>query len=196
MSDRRRSRHGALLLAAFFLITPAVASADQPVLQSRWEASPGAAGGPADPPPSFTAVGPDKVFKLALSNNADRLFLTLQVTDDDARLLLLSRGFIVWFDPAGGQHQVLGVEFPLEPLRPARGTAANDNGAKGKGSDRPAQQPPDRVFFDPGQLLDHEQKSGQLDQLAVLTGSGPGRLLPRSNAAGIRVSIQNEAGVL
>lgn len=173
MSNTRRRRDAAWLFAAALLTTAAVAFADQPALKSRWASSPGAAAEQAGPPPSaFTAIGPEKVFKLALSNNADRLHLTMEVTDDDARLLLLSRGFIVWFDPNGGQRQVFGVEFPLEP-------------------------PPQRTpYFDPGRLLDQEQKSGHLDQLAIVTGRGPGRTLQRSDAPGIRVSIRNEAGVL
>jgi len=50
---------------------------------------------------------------VGVRNDAENIYICLQVADPRAVAPVIRRGFIVWFDPSGGTGRVLGVKYPI-----------------------------------------------------------------------------------
>jgi hypothetical protein len=50
---------------------------------------------------------------VGVRNDAENIYVCLQVADPRAVAPVIRRGFIVWFDPSGGTGRVLGVKYPI-----------------------------------------------------------------------------------
>lgn len=56
---------------------------------------------------------PDLGISAAVQNDADSVYVCLQILDPLLAAPIFSRGLTVWFDPAGGTNEKLGVRYPL-----------------------------------------------------------------------------------
>ncbi|MGD0782796.1 MAG: hypothetical protein ABSA30_08060 [Candidatus Aminicenantales bacterium] len=55
----------------------------------------------------------DKPFFVGVRNDADFIYVCLQVADPRTLSPIMRSGFVAWFDPSGGNARVLGVKFPI-----------------------------------------------------------------------------------
>ncbi len=55
----------------------------------------------------------DKPVFVGVRNDADNIFICLQVADPRTLSPIMRSGFVTWFDPSGGNGRVLGIKFPI-----------------------------------------------------------------------------------
>jgi hypothetical protein len=55
----------------------------------------------------------DQPVLVGVRNDAEAVYVCLQVADPRTISPVVRRGFIVWFDPSGGTGRVLGIKFPV-----------------------------------------------------------------------------------
>jgi hypothetical protein len=123
----------------------------------------------------FVPFSKDSPFVLSLYNNQNFLYLSLRTSDQAARLQLLQRGLIVWFDAEGGTKKRFGIQYPVGELaygvpggrggRGRGGPARRDDGAEDSGDDEPFARGPDAMWI-------QAEADGRLDNIEVL---GPGK---------------------
>ncbi len=108
--------------------------------------------------------------RIAVANDADALYLSLETSDPNLARLIAHRGLTLWFDPTGGEKQTLGVRFPL-----------------------PADAPPSRW----GEIGGSRPGGAQLDSLELL-GPQPytRRQLTPPGADGVEVAVGGGPGVI
>jgi hypothetical protein len=128
----------------------------------------------------LTSFAKDVPFSIGMKNDGTSLFVVLSSSDQSVPPLLMQRGLIVWFDPAGGTRKRFGIKYPViegggvpGPRRPggfggAPGTQPGDQ--SGQGSQRPpgAEGPPP----EPSGLMFDPAKDGRWARLELL---GPGK---------------------
>jgi hypothetical protein len=102
-------------------------------LDSHWPASPVTVdGSPADWPGPLVPFN-DEPLSIAAVNDGEFLFVVLTASDRTARMQILRRGLIVWFDAAGKDKKRFGVKFPI-------GSGLNEEDFRGRrrgGGERP-----------------------------------------------------------
>lgn len=108
--------------------------------------------------------------ELGFLNDRDNLYVCLLTKDDFTRAEILSRGLTVWFDPKGGTHHVLGIEFPLglppdEQKLPLRETKE-------------------------GPELENVPQNVPMTEMEILREKEPPRRLTLSEAKGIDVKVR------
>ncbi len=67
-----------------------------------------------DWPDGLTPLQPAPL-AVALTNDADHLYLGLSVNDPRLSRRIMMGGFTVWLDPKGGRKQRVGIRFPIGP---------------------------------------------------------------------------------
>jgi hypothetical protein len=55
----------------------------------------------------------DKPVFIGVRNDADAIYVCLQVADPRTLSPIVRSGFVVWFDSSGGNGRVLGIKFPI-----------------------------------------------------------------------------------
>ena len=122
----------------------------------------------------------DNGVTVGIQNDEHDLYICLLAESSFLRSQVMRRGFILWFDSAGGKDKTFGIKFPLGmPIPEARPQARNE--------------PIDRI--------DREQKLKRAeslnDNLEIL---GPGkddqRRIPLNKIKGIEVFIDAASGLL
>lgn len=99
--------------AILVLLIMILASCGQIELASLWKKTDVTIDGRVDDwQGALYAIEKQPVF-VGVRNDADYIYICLQVSDPRAVAPVVRRGFIVWFDPSGGTGRVLGVKYPL-----------------------------------------------------------------------------------
>lgn len=118
------------------LLTVVAATADtsvapqRPTYASHWRAGEVVVDGSASEWEGLTTPVTDLQVSIGAANDAEMLHLCLLSDDPGTRELILRRGLIVWFDPAGGTKKVFGLRYPVgtfsvdKPRPLSRGRAA------------------------------------------------------------------------
>ena len=90
----------------------------------------------------------DEPVSIAAANDGTFLYLVLTASDRAARMQILRRGLIVWFDGAGGEKKRFGIKFPVgaglteEELRDGYGPSGRRRGADQPSSGSDDQESP------------------------------------------------------
>lgn len=119
-----------LLLAVVAAVTGTRAAPQIPAYVSHWRASEIVVDGSANEWEGLTTAVTDLKVSLGAANDAEVLRLCLLSDDPGTGELILRRGLIVWFDPAGGTKKVFGLRYPVgtfsvdKPRPSSRGRAA------------------------------------------------------------------------
>ncbi len=204
-------RWGISAAVAAALAAPIGLTADSRVaaLQSAWREGEIAIDGASADWSVFSPFGENVPFSIGLKNDGEFLYVALSSSDPGARMMLATRGLIVWFDPAGGTKKRFGIRYPVieggsgAPMR-------RPGGFGGPGGGRPD---PAGVDFDPAkdgrwtrlEVIGPEKddrRSLLIDLtpgVAVRIGSGDGTLLyelkvPLEKGADRPYAIGAEAG--
>jgi hypothetical protein len=94
-------------------------------LDSRWLESPVTVdGSPVDWPGPLVPFN-DEPVSIAAANDGESMYLVLTASDRNARMQILRRGLIVWFDAGGKDKKRFGLEFPI-------GTGLNEEDFRGR----------------------------------------------------------------
>jgi hypothetical protein len=82
-------------------------------LDSRWLESPVTVdGSPVDWPGPLVPFN-DEPVSIAAANDGDSMYLVLTASDRNARMQILRRGLIVWFDAGAKDKKRFGLKFPI-----------------------------------------------------------------------------------
>jgi hypothetical protein len=82
-------------------------------LDSRWLDSPVTVdGSPGDWPGPLVPFN-DEPVSIASANDGESLFLVLTASERAARMQIIRRGLIVWFDSGGKDKKRFGLKFPI-----------------------------------------------------------------------------------
>jgi hypothetical protein len=68
----------------------------------------------------------DQNLNLGIRNNGENLFLFIKILDQHQRRNILSSGFTLWFDPAGGNKKEMGIRIPGRMRGAADGSNVDD----------------------------------------------------------------------
>ena len=189
-------------LAALFVgltLAPVVATGAKAKLQSQWkdrDIRVDGGDGTGAAWTQFVSFSKDSPFMVSLYNNQNFLYLSFRTSDQSARLQLLQRGLIVWFDADGGTKKRFGIQYPIGGLAyglpggRGRGRGAPPRQDDGSGNDDPRVQGPDAMWTE-------AEADGRLDNIEVL---GPGkddrRRLVLGKIEGIAAKIWSAEGTV
>jgi hypothetical protein len=102
-------------------------------LDSRWLESPVTVdGSPVDWPGPLVPFN-DEPVSIAAANDGDSMYLVLTASDRNARMQILRRGLIVWFDAGGKDKKRFGLKFPI-----GTGLSEEDFRGRRRGGDGPS----------------------------------------------------------
>jgi hypothetical protein len=146
-------------------------------LDSRW-ADPAVTvdGSPVDWPGPLVPFN-DEPVSIAAANDGDSLFLVLTASERTARMQILRRGLIVWFDAGGKDKKRFGLKFPI-----GTGFSEEDLRDRRRGGDTPSRT---------------GEREGPPNRLEVLGSSkDDARSFTADKAPGIAVKVGQAEGVL
>jgi hypothetical protein len=114
---------------------------------------------------------------VGVRNDAENVYVCLQVADPRAVSPVIRRGFVVWFDPSGGTGRVLGVKYPIGmnvDMGDVNPEGPRDRGERGEGGKPPV------IDRDQVELLGPEKDTVQR--------------LKKGELKGIEVALENRNG--
>ena len=114
---------------------------------------------------------------VGVRNDAENVYVCLQVADPRAVSPVVRRGFVVWFDPSGGTGHVLGVKYPLGmsfDMAEVNPEGPRDRGNRGEGGKPPV------IDRDQVEILGPEKDSVQR--------------MKKNELKGIEVALENRNG--
>jgi hypothetical protein len=159
-------------------------------LESRWlEAPVTVDGSPVDWPGPLVPFN-DEPISIAASNDGESVFLVLTASDRAARMQILRRGLIVWFDAGGKDKKRFGVKFPVgggageEEFRGRRRGGSAPGSAAGEEPPREGAPPQDPPIEPPNRL---ELLGSDKDDARSFTAD---------KAPGIEVKVAQAEGLL
>jgi hypothetical protein len=163
-------------------------------LDSRWLESPVAVdGSPVDWPGPLVSFN-DEPVSIAAANDGDSMFLVLTSSDRAARMQILRRGLIVWFDSGGKDKKRFGLKFPVgigfseEEFRGRRGGDSSSRTGDREG-------PPHEGASGSG--APHDPPADVPNRLEILGSSkDDARSFTADKAPGIEVKVGQAEGLL
>lgn len=120
---------------------------------------------------------------LGFKNDDDFLYLTLATSDMQLQRQMKGLGFIVWFDPKGGEEKHFGIRFPVGMMGMGGG------GFGGPGAGMPREEPDPEVL--------KERFESSLADIEILMSDKEQKVrMPVGKATGISVKISDGDGPL
>ncbi|MGM9508936.1 hypothetical protein ACS5NO_14460 [Larkinella sp. GY13] len=120
-STQAMKRNALIGIMVFLAVGMAVAQKSVPV-KSTWTSVPTATGATADSTSRPEVFLENAKVHVVAVNNADKLFLTLQLDNDQDQFKSLLFGSTIWLDQKGKKKTWRGIQFPLpEEMDPATG---------------------------------------------------------------------------
>lgn len=149
----RLDDHGACLpLLALLVLAAGSFACGRPEFESHWRQREIQVDGALSDWVGWQVALPRVDARLAVANDDSSLYLSLATSDPQLVRQLSRQGLTVWFDPAGGQAEVLGIRLPPAPPAFGRsgedwpsGRPARDRGGpqrRGSGAAEDGQEPP------------------------------------------------------
>ena len=111
------TRFGIAALFVGLTLAPVAATGAKAKLQSQWkdrDIRVDGGDGTGAAWTQFVSFSKDSPFMVSLYNNQNFLYLSLRTSDQSARLQLLQRGLIVWFDADGARRSASGFSIQSE----------------------------------------------------------------------------------
>lgn len=119
-----------------------------------------------------------EMVSLGFFNDESHLYVCMLAEHPMLQAQVVSQGFTLWFDPAGGKEKTFGIKFPI--------------GMRG------AQEQMDFMRTQEGELDRDKMREAFEKSLADLEMLGPGgvkKLIPVEEAKGIEIKVRNETGL-
>lgn len=136
---------------------------------------------------------------MAVSNDAQNLYVALYVTDATLQRQILGDGFVLWLDKQGGQQKRVGLRFPLGG-RPGRGGMDGPRGgSRGEAQERPER--PERPQPGQGNAPPSRERPGLPPDAFesaewAWNGQTTGVGEPMATLTGVHASVQRSGGAL
>jgi hypothetical protein len=162
-------------------------------LDSRWLDSPVTVdGSPGDWPGPLVPFN-DEPVSIASANDGESLFLVLTASERAARMQIIRRGLIVWFDSGGKDKKRFGLKFPIgagfseEEFRGRRRGGSGNTGSQSGDSEAPRREgaSPQEPSIEPPNRLEILASSKDDD-----------RSFTADKAPGIEVKLAQAEGLL
>ena len=119
-----------------------------------------------------------KMVSLGFFNDESHLYVCMLAEHPMLQVQIVSQGFTLWFDPAGGKDKAFGIKFPIG-MRSMREQMDSMRTQEGE--------------LDRDKMRDAFEKS--LVDLEILGPGGAKRQIPVEEAKGLEIKVRNETGL-
>jgi len=119
-----------------------------------------------------------EMLSIGFFNDENHLYVCMLAEHPMLQAQVVSQGFTLWFDPAGGKEKAFGIKFPI--------------GMQG------VREQMDFMRSQEGELNREKMRQAFEESLADLEILGPGgakQLIPVEEAKGIEIKVRNETGL-
>jgi hypothetical protein len=121
-------------------------------------------------------VVPGERLSVGFLNDRDNLYVCLLTSDTFIKFQIMSRGFIVWFDPKGGKEKAFGIKYPVG---------------------RPAGQQPKMTMGETGEPVIDESSGASMNEFEIVKSEKePSRKMAFSQAQGLEIKVASSTGLI
>ena len=121
-------------------------------------------------------VVPGERLSVGFLNDRDNLYVCLLTSDTFTKFQIMSRGFIVWFDPKGGKEKAFGIKYPVG---------------------QPAGQQPKMTMGETGEPVFDESSGTSMNEFEIVKSEKePSRKMAFSQAQGLEIKVASSTGLI